>query len=108
MEYTAVYLPRSESGYDPTRSSFKSFEEAEKHILDHICPDCTQMVEIGYHEYSFDEDDGSETTDRETIDSPLDTSCGAEWFIITDDQYNESEEFEDLLQAAGFERMDGP
>ena len=106
MKYTAVYLPSSESGYDPTKSSFPSFNEAEGYILEHICKGCGEEVGLGYCENEWEED-GVATVDREEITSPLDTSCGAEWFIITDDQYNESEGFEDLLQAAGFERIDG-
>ena len=50
-----------------------------------------------------------EETDRMPMEDVLDTHCGAEWLIVTDEDWNkftENEEFSFLLEAAGYKKID--
>lgn len=100
IKYTAYYAPKSES--NPSKSGFKSIKEAEKYISEQSCKGCNKDLEKGFIEIG-EEDDIIE------IESIMQTSCGAEWFIITDKEYKEYQEEEKgfmfILNSAGYKEV---
>lgn len=75
--YTAVYLPNS----DRNMGSFVTEDEAIQFIVDNcICSMCK------------DEGWGS--------------ACAAEWVVVETEKYNECDNLGDVLDAAGFERVE--
>jgi len=80
--FTAMYLP-STDGKNPTQSGFLTEADAEEYIKKYLCKICKKDLEQGF--MIWDEED----SEKYSIDGPLDTQCGAEWYIITDKEYNE-------------------
>lgn len=89
MGWTAVYLPAKSDGSDPTKMGFASEKEAWDYIGERLCKLCKADL-------ASDDDDYEE---------PVDTPCGAEWVVITDEDFCEAEDFPDLLEAAGYKRI---
>jgi hypothetical protein len=73
--FTAVYMPDSKL----TRQGFKTKKEAEKYITSRNCNMC--------------------------VDDGMGSSCAAEWLIVSDSDYEKSENLGDLFDAAGFKRI---
>lgn len=98
--YTAMLLSGNDE-YDPTKSGFKTEQEAEDYIGEHICSVCAEEVKNGGFLSGYENDGWQE------IGGPLETACGEEWCIITDEQFeqlckkaeDESSEFVNPTQA---------
>jgi hypothetical protein len=75
MPFSAYYLPASEER-DPSKTGFLSFAEAVNYVASRLCKICKEDFNRGYEEDPF-WDNG-----KYPINSPLDTSCGAEWDIV--------------------------
>jgi hypothetical protein len=97
MGYTAVNLANSE--FD--QSGFDTKREAEAYILDLVCETCAEDVKRGRIE---DEEDGVTVT--YPVESVLDTQCGSVWLLITDEEFEEAEDIQDLFIASGMEPAD--
>ena len=91
--FTAVKLSNDKD----TKSGFAIKDEAEKYISGFLCDYCKNALDLGYEE--LDMEDG--TIERYTIDTPLATDCGAEWLIITDDEFESSDGIKDLFISSG-------
>lgn len=101
--FTAVYAPRPD--LDHAQSGFENEFLAEEYIKSRLCKGCLKEVELGYEEFEHDGE-----IHRHEITSPLQTSCGAEWFIISDADWREyigssSLDFGFLLKAAGYKQV---
>lgn len=104
MKFTAAYGPHLDG--DQTRSGFESRDAAIAYILEHCCSVCREDVLRGYLEI---EPPDSDETDRIEVSDALDTSCGAEWFIVSDDdwqKFTENKDFTFLLESAGYTKME--
>lgn len=79
----AVILLSGDGEYD--KSGFSTEQEAEDYIFEFLCDSCQQAVR----------DKGFFTGNRNCpeewyeITSPLQTSCGAEWAMMTDEEYED-------------------
>lgn len=91
------------SNDDLSQSGFSSKREAESYIVSFICEECNKDLQQGYQIISYEDDSGEEVTEQYEINSPINTDCGAEWLIMTDEEYNSSESIEDLFIAGGLE-----
>ena len=91
--YTAVCL--SNVNYDQT--GFESVDDARAYIAGFICEDCELDLQNGgcYHEGQWIE-----------VKDVMQTECGYEWFIITDEDYEDVEDMYDIFIAAGLEPAD--
>jgi hypothetical protein len=99
--YTAVYGPR----WAESKSGFASEKAAEEYIKGRICEGCRDDVDRGWYNIGDPEDEYEPIE----VESVLDTNCGAEWFIISDENWEavaESEDFGMLLDAAGYRRIE--
>ena len=94
MGFAAVRLSNGE--YD--QKGFETEADADKYIQGLICNVCVSDLQKGFVVY----DDG----EKEVIASVLDTPCGAEWLIISDEDYDEAENVPDLFIAAGMTPSD--
>jgi len=96
--YSAVYVPNMYS--DRCCSGFATEELAEEYIKDFLCSLCRKDLERGC------EPEIPGCSDKWEIRSPLDTACGAEWIIISDEEYKEAiDDDKDIgwvFRAAGF------
>lgn len=79
----AVILLSGDGEYD--KSGFATEQEAEDYIFEFLCDSCQQAVKDKGFTHKFR--DGSE--EREEIISVLQTSCGAEWAMMTDEEYED-------------------
>ena len=86
MGWTAIYLPVSDNYEGLTKSGFVSEEEAWKYVGEHVCSMCLDDIENG------------------KCDEPSETSCGAEWLVITDKYFDDSNGLPDLMEMAGYKR----
>lgn len=77
-----------------TKSGFETYEDAKKYIERFLCQGCLDDYKRGYEQ---DELDG----EKYPIESVMSTPCGAEWFIITDEEYENSEDLTDIFIASG-------
>jgi len=99
---TAVYGPEVEG--ERSKSGFESPEAAREYIKGFLCEGCLKDLEQGYNEI----DVPGEGKDRSPVTSVMDTHCGAEWFIVTDVDFEEVVEtgdFSVLLKAAGYKKL---
>lgn len=97
MGFTVVCLPNEE--FD--QSGFDTKAEGKKYIEALVCNDCLNDIKMGYVEI---EDDGKQT--RYEIADVLDTSCGSNFLIISDEDYESSNTLEDLFIASGMKPAD--
>ena len=97
--WIAIYMP--DDSIDPTRGGFKSEEEAWNYVTTHLCTSCTQALSDGYEIYS----DGKQDH-KAKITHPGGTSCGAEWLVALEDEYNKAENLEQVFEAGGWKKID--
>lgn len=85
MSYTAVSCP---AGYEErTKSGFNTKEEAWMYVQEnHICNTCLGDLKDGG--FSVKLDDGSD--DWVEITHVCSTMCGAEWEVVTDEEWKEN------------------
>lgn len=77
MSYTAVYLPKA----DRDKSGFATEDEAIQYVVDnHLCSMC---VEEGWT-----------------------SACAAEWIVAETEKVDMCDNLGDLLEAAGYKRVD--
>lgn len=101
MGFTAVYMPKLQEGEEPKdKSGFVTEEEAEKYIEQFLCNICLEDLKNGY----VSDDEGKRIYD---ISGIMDTGCGAEWYIIKDEDYEKAETTEDIFMAAGLKKIKG-
>lgn len=94
-DFTALYLPATEPGRDPSKSGFATVEAAWGFVYDRMCPTCREERARALA--------GEEDADAYP-------GCAAEWLVLPTTAASEAATLPDLLEAAGFERvpMDGP
>lgn len=78
--YTVISLS-GDGEYD--KSGFTSKQEALDYIFEYLCDACQQGVKDGGYWVG----PGIDPDDWWIIDNSLETSCGAEWALITDEEY---------------------
>tara|TARA_Y100000034_G_C6674161_1_gene296125 strand:+ start:187 stop:510 length:324 start_codon:yes stop_codon:yes gene_type:complete len=100
MGFTAVYLPSRSDGECIDEMGFTTEEEALEYIKSWLCNWCLRDLSQGYADYG-----GKGKEDMLDIRCPLDTSCGAEWLIMTDEDYEKAETTKDLFVAGGLKRI---
>lgn len=103
MTYTACYCPNLDS--EKTKSGFLDKQSAEEYIATFACKGCKHDLEQGFDEIEYEGE--IIQFERNNI---LQTSCGAEWLVVTDDDWEsfqkENLDFEFLLGAAGYEKKE--
>ena len=99
MGFTAVCM----SGIYDDQRGFASYEDAVKHVEKHICGSCREDLKRGYIECQIGKEG---EIHKYEIYNPLSTSCGAEWTIITDEEYDLSDDLTDILIASGMKPSD--
>ena len=87
--YTVISLS-GDGEYD--KSGFASKQEAFDYIFEYLCDICQQDVKDGGY-WAGPRDDPNEWW---PVDNPLETNCGAEWAMMTD------EEYEDITSTAEY------
>jgi len=92
MGFTATCLVNDE--FD--QSGFDTKAEAIKYIEALICEMCIDELKKGY---VCIVEDGVET--RQELKDVLDTSCGQNFLVVTDEAFEKAESLEDLFIAAG-------
>src|SRR4051812_40965332 len=92
MGFTATCLVNDK--FD--QSGFESRHEAIKYIEALICDMCLAELKKGFVAMV---DDG--VAKEEKIHDVLDTSCGQNFLIVTDEEFESAESLEDLFIAAG-------
>ena len=95
--YVAVSLPFDLSHF--TQGGFPSRDAAIEYIKSCLCQKCLEALEKGYEEWGVPED--TEVYEKSPVESPLDTSCGAEWLVLKEEDYEKCQDFKDLMIAAG-------
>ena len=101
MKYSAVYGPNSER----SKSGFDNHDEVIKYIGTQICEGCKKLVIAGFDVLDYVDEDGDIILDKREVSDAMDTSCGAEWFIVEDtdfEEYRENKDFKFLLDSAGY------
>jgi len=91
--YTACRLSKAKEGALKSKSGFPTKEEAMKYIEGAICTHCVGAMKEGHILAG--------NSQRE-INNVLDTTCGCEWLVIEDKDFEKAEGFTDLLTAAGY------
>ena len=94
--YTSVCL----SNGDRDQGGFEDKRLAMSYIAGWVCDGCNNDLKMGY----FFIDPGCEH--KEMVNDILDTDCGAEWLIITDEEYDEASTVTDYFIAAGYDPDD--
>ena len=86
--YTAYYAPAlSEGKESPTKSGFKTYDETVKWIEEnYICQDCI-------------------TESKQEDESPINSACGCEWFIVPTEKLLGCNDFGEILEASGAQRI---
>jgi hypothetical protein len=79
----AVILLSGDGEYD--KSGFASEQEAEDYIFEFLCDSCQQAVKDGGFPYKHRD----EAEEWYEITNPLQTSCGAEWAMMADEEYED-------------------
>lgn len=79
----AVILLSGDGEYD--KSGFATEQEAEDYIFEFLCDSCQKEV----RDAGFFPNDNEDAEEWWEITSVLHTSCGAEWAIMTDEEYND-------------------
>ena len=84
-----------------TKRGFNSEEEAWKYVATQLCKQCLKEYETGI---SYDLDENEEPY---SVEHPSETSCGAEWFVLTEEAYDKAEGFDGILEASGWKKVQG-
>ena len=96
MNYVAVYFPATVRDLD--KSGFTSKQEAWAWIAEnHLCSTCKEELERGYELLPEVDEDGEEI--RYEIDNPSDTMCGAEWCVISEEEWKNLANPADVLES---------
>lgn len=98
MGFTAVCLSDSSCN----QQGFDTYEAAEAYVGRHICSMCIEALDLGYYEYDI----GDGMKDRYELHGPMSTSCGAEWIIIKDEEYDSADGLMDIFIASGMKPND--
>ena len=86
-EWIAYYAPDTSGRENPSKAGFKSAEEAREYIKEnYICKDCLEEC-------------------KEDNICCMGTACGCEWFILPTDEFDQCEDFGDILEASGAVRI---
>jgi len=99
---TAAYGPQVDG--DRSKSGFESEEAAHEYIKGFLCEGCLKDLEQEYNEIDIP----GEGKERLPVTSVLDTHCGAEWFILNDNDFEEvieTGDFNLLLKSAGYKKL---
>jgi len=96
MGFTAVHLVNGNHNH----SGFESRKEAIHYITGFICQVCANDITMGYVHIH---DNLGNVVEKQIIEDVFDTSCGSEWMVITDEDYEDADTIEDLFIANGFE-----
>lgn len=86
MSYVAYYAPAHDGQEDPTKE-FPTESEAWDYVYSRMCRTCKEERQRAL------------SGDAE---SSLDPACSCEWFVITKEDWDASESFMDILEAAGY------
>ena len=99
MNYVAVYLPSTirdvadEGGFD-------SEEEAWKWIGENgLCRTCQNDLARGYELWPDLDEYGNEIEVITEIKSVAHTMCGAEWCVITEEEWKSLEDLADVIKS---------
>ena len=79
----AVILLSGDGEYD--KSGFATKQEALDYINEFLCDPCQQQVKDG----GFFTGNPKFPNEWLEVDNVLDTSCGAEWALMTDEEYED-------------------
>lgn len=90
--YTAVCMSNDRF----TQSGFEGIDHVAGYIEGYLCDECNKELTQGYYE---DSEDG----EQYPIDTVLQTGCGAQWLIVSDEDFESSKSMIDLFIAAGLE-----
>lgn len=92
VKYNALHMSATEE-YDLSRYGFRTYEQAELYILQHICTTCHNDVHNKGRLIRYNNEE-----QLYQITTPLLTSCGAEWMIQVD--WDQHKKIEKALQGA--------
>lgn len=97
-KWIAYYAP-ADSNYE-TKRGLESEDAAWAYIATQLCEHCKQEYT---HRASHDLDENGEPY---PIEHPSDTSCGAEWFVLKEEDFDNAEGFDGILEAAGWGKVE--
>jgi len=97
LKWTASHLSANDE-YDGSKSGL-TYDEALNHVLQHACSLCKQEVEDGGYCYEHQDSEGNVVDDQEwsVVFDIMDTACGAEWMIETD-EHDENLRYQRLME----------
>jgi hypothetical protein len=100
-----MYVSICLSNDNNTMDKFLSIKDAEKYIEKFCCSQCLIDLENGKMDETFEDDNG--VMDKYTIEinDILDTSCGAEWLILKEEDYQKCNNMVDILEYAGYKQV---
>jgi len=102
VTYTAVYVPKLDG--DKTKSGFVSRQAAEEYITGFLCSPCQDDLDL--ESLDVESPEGVKHKLRRT--NIQHTSCGAEWFVVMDEEWREyisTRDFAFLLKVAGYQKV---